>query len=486
MKAIQHSYVAVTEQRKQKRIWLQGLMLQSAGFDKGVRYRVDYDMNSKQINLVIDKKGNRTVSGRKKGDSYDPIVDICNADITKLTQGITRVRVDVEKNCIVVSMHHFDSKQAEREHRLKEHINQGYITEGSLCAGIGMATGAIHEGFEEKGLHSRVEWIVDRDRRYLQVAHDNNRALSSETVLIEASIEELEPELLKPVDLAQFSLPCSPHSVAGKAKNKLSNAEQHEDATAVFGLINIILKINPALIVSENVVVSRDSATYLLIKAMLVQMGYQIHEMELDNQQSGSFEKRKRYWFIAMSSTLDQVDVAKIPSFQKRYQTLSEVLEPVDDDDPMWSDNQYLKDKAVRDAEDGKGFAKRQLVTSEATSIGCIGRHYAKRRSTEPFVTRADGKERLLTPTEHAHVKSAPECLIRDIAPTIAHQGLGQGIDWNQAKGIAYLIADQLLQNNNHQTMETSCNNEIGQEASEAVLPVMDNAVVDETQLLLF
>ena len=43
-------------------------------------------------------------------------------------------------------------------------------------------------------------------------------------------------------------------------------------------------------------------------------------------------------------------------------------MEPIAHDDGMWSDNTYLKEKAIRDAANGKGF-KRQLVTGEPRSL---------------------------------------------------------------------------------------------------------------------
>ena len=90
--------------------------------------------------------------------------------------------------------------------------------------------------------------------------------------------------------------------------------------------------------------------------------------------------------------------------------TLNTVLQDVPEEE--WKDHTYLKDKAIKDAAAGKGFAKRQLLDGTESRIGTIGRFYAKRRSTEPFMTRSDGKERLLTPIEHAAVKSIPSRLI--------------------------------------------------------------------------
>lgn len=112
--------------------------------------------------------------------------------------------------------------------------------------------------------------------------------------------------------------------------------------------------------------------------------------------------------------------------------------------DSAWSDNQYLKNKAVRDDNAGKGF-KRNLVSEVSTSVNCIGRHYMKRRSTEPMITRGDGKECLLSAVEHSRVKRIPETLIKNKAATIAHEGLGQSILFNHARGIGCMIAKNVL-----------------------------------------
>ena len=343
MNFLQHSYTKVGEHRGKSRIWLQGLRLASAGFSKGERYRIDYDMNNACIELVLDKNGNRIVSGKKVKDRILPIVDICNSDIINVTQGEERVRVDFAGGYIRVSIHHHVSKQAERENRLKVNLDNGCIKEGSMCTGGGVAALAVKTGLGIKGVKSSLEWVVDRERKYLQVACDNNSALDADTTIIEGTLEEVESSLLKPVDLLQVSLTCCPYGASGKAKNKIKLAEEHKDATAMFGLMRVVESVNPSIIISENVCGSRDSATYLLIKGMLETLGYVIHEFDLDSKQAGSFEQRKRYWFLAVSSGLPQLDVKDIPSFNRQYETLGDVLEPVPSDDAAWSDHEYLK-----------------------------------------------------------------------------------------------------------------------------------------------
>lgn len=442
MQTLQHTYTRVTEQRGVKRLWLQGLRLAACGFDRGTRFRVDFDADAGHLYLVADPMGPRVVSGRQRGERWEPIVDLCNADVVRLVGEATRVRVDFSPGQLRFSVSHLDAKLAEREARFRREVAEGRLTEGTLCAGIGMATAALHEGLTSSGVRSSVQWIVDRERRYLQVAADNNHAVTDQTTIFEATLEELEPHLLSPVSVLQASLPCTGHSPAGKAKLKIVKAEDHRtDATGVFGFMRVVEATMPSVIVSENVIPARNSATYALIRAMLEALDYRLHEVELGPEQSGAIESRKRWWLVAVSKGLPQIDLSTIPVFERRYANLGELLDPVPDDDRSWSSNQYLKDKQTRDSAAGKGFAQRQLVTPESVRIGTAGRGYSKRRSTEPMLVRGDGKERLLTPRELARAHGAPESLIADTSDQVAYEGLGQGIDHLQAVGIGRVIA---------------------------------------------
>lgn len=441
---LDHAYYSVREPR----IWLQGGRFEKAGFEKGVRYRIQYDVDNAVIELIADEAGSHVVSGKRKpnSDNFAAIIDIRNETVEHLTENVDRIRVDVAVGYIRISQHHLDLRQQQREDTFIEHMREGVLTEGVLCAGIGMASAAIHEGLERNGYSASLSWAVDRDRRYLDVADLNNPVVTTNTLIIHSTLEELEPELLSQVDILQFSLSCTSHSRSGKSKNQIAIAEEHDtDATGIFGLMRVVEKTNPGLLISENVTEARDSATYCLLRSMLTLLGYRIAEVVLDHHQSGSFERRKRYWFVAVSKGLPLPSVELFPTYSRRYTTLQEILEPIPDSDPSWSNNDYLKAKAIRDKAAGKGFANRFLATPTTDHVKTIGRGYAKKRSTEVMLVREDGMERLLTPKEHARCKSAPESLIARVSATVAHEGLGQGIDWMQGVGIGEWIAQGVL-----------------------------------------
>ena len=309
-----------------------------------------------------------------------------------------------------------------------------------MFSGGGISTHAIHKAISDYGHDAKLAWVVDAELRYLQSGFANNYAIDDDTTALIGRAEEIETTFFEPVDVLSFSMPCSGFSRAGKSKHG-HDPEAHEGAAALFGTMNAIRASNPAVLISENVVEAQSSPAYVLLKTEIERLGYEVFERVMDAKDTGSPENRRRYWFVALSK-----GIADGFSFDMVHEACSAPRQAIsnflEDDIPesAWAENQYLKDKALRDAKDGKGFA-RQLLTGAETSCGTIGRHYMKRRSTEPFLVREDGKERLFTPVEHARMKSVPEELVHGVAPTVAHEILGQSIDYRQA----YLAMAQVM-----------------------------------------
>ncbi len=370
-----HTYYSVGEYRGVRRIWLEGGALAKRGFTKGVRYRRETDPDNSVIRLIADPNGKLTVSGKEKRKGtgeFLPIIDVRNQEITQITADADEVRVDFGDGEITISVAHMVQQQRRREENLREHLKQDKVTEGTLCSGVGMATLALHEGLAKHGIAMDTRWVMDRDAKYLQLAMDNNLAVSDRTRIFTGPLEAVEPKLVDSVDICQLSLPCTSHSSAGKAKNKIKHAEQHKtDATAVYGLMKLLDAINAAVYCSENVVEAAESATYTLIKSTLHLLGYNIAEGILDSNQSGSLEHRRRYWFVAVSAGLPMPDFNDIPVYPRAHERLADVLDPVADDSPMWAENTYLREKELRDIADGKGF-RRQLLTPDSERVPVI------------------------------------------------------------------------------------------------------------------
>lgn len=452
-----HGIYGVKQTEKGARVWLDGEILARNGFKRGVSYRRSLDPKSNVIRLIADPEGSYVVSGKSRRGVECPVIDLQSNKIRDITQGMDEVHAVFDNGIIQISISEMAARQIEREEKLLAELQSGELSESTLCVGGGMATLAIKEGFENHGFKVTTKWVVDRESKYLDSAVRNNRAITTGTRILKAPLESIEPRMISSTSICSLSLPCTGHSLSGKSKLKIKEAESHTDATSVYGLMRLLAPINAAVYISENVKQAQDSATYILIKQTLALLGYRITEGLLDSEQSGSLENRERYWFVAVSSGLPVADWEAIPTYARKYLNIGEALDVIDDADPMWSDNEYLKAKSVRDAEAGKGFAKRQLVLPSVENVGTINRLYHKRQSTPPMLVREiDDKERLFTASEQARFKSCDPALVANESFTTATEILGQGIDMGQGRGIAEMIAlsvfAPLLEQQNNKT----------------------------------
>jgi DNA (cytosine-5)-methyltransferase 1 len=389
--ALQHGYYTVGENRGRPRIWLQGGNLEKANFLKGVHYDVSYEIDKAAIVLTVTSEPSltsRIVSGRLKPDgSYSPIIDLAKASVLDVTKGAQKIRADFFEDKIVITLHHHESKQIEREERLKSNLKKGCVSKADLCVGIGVSCAALHDGIKQGGFHSRTEFIVDKNRKYLDVAAQNNHAIDQDTTIFEARLEELEPELLSFVDVLNFSLECSGHSNQGKAKNGNKIAEEHENALGLIGLIRIIDACQPSILTSENVIAARNSASYILLKNLLTMMGYHIEEVELDSENTHSIESRKRYWFLATSAGLPRASLDNFPVFEPEYNCLGDLLETVEPSSTMWKSTAEKFRKAAVNKADGKNFGF-NLVDGSVKRIGVIGRGYQKNSFRVKYISK--------------------------------------------------------------------------------------------------
>jgi DNA (cytosine-5)-methyltransferase 1 len=408
---------------------MQGLKLAVAGYAVGSSYHITKDAESNSLTLNPSESGNLKVSRKKVGAVIYPVIDLCSQKLMDfLGAEITRVCVTISPNAIKISLHPVDLSIKDRMRRLYQKMLLGQpLAMGSLCHGGGILDHALHSGLTDEGINTQLSWLIEMNEVYIQSSLNNNSTVDESTLIVNGTLEEIDTEYLSVIDLLVAGLPCTGASKAGKSSNKIKHAEQHQSAgTAFLGFLDIIKQTKPAVVLLENVLEYQNSLSFLLITERLKQWGYDIHTMELDRS-LGAFEDRKRLCMIAITRGL-QFNCNLLPS-REPEKNLSEMLESIDPDSSLWKDCSYIDDKAERDLVAGKGF-KTQLVKPDCEKVGVIGRGYAKYRSTEPMVQHPTKpkKRRLLTPVEHARVKSIPESLVDGLSATIAHQILGQSV----------------------------------------------------------
>lgn len=447
--AVDFSYHKVGATAKGHRVWIENLMLERNGFTAGAKYLRSIEQNQKVITLKLvendsDKIGQ--VCTVSKASTGTPIIDLCNKTITTVFGDHDRVLVEYSQGTLIISLHHVCKLSDERVKRFRANLARGTLDEGTFCFGIGMSTLGIHEGFKKHGVNVNTKWVLDREPKFINAALRNNPVLTSGTSIVCGKMEEVESRLFSPVDIFQFSMSCRVHSKASRAKQKRVVAEDHADAAGVYGIFKALEPVNPSIIVSENVKEAKDSATYVILKSVLVELGYNVYEFILNSEQSGSFENRPRYWFVAIDKNLPEIVPESIPHYARQFHTFEELETAAPANEHEWRTPSEVRiEKVARDKAKGNGFSDQEMLYPESTRAPVLRAEYAKSGSTDVRVAGKGGTYRMLTPHEHCLMKQAPFSLIDGLNKTLAHYVLGQGVDMGQSIGLAELICMCLL-----------------------------------------
>ncbi|KZN20415.1 MULTISPECIES: DNA cytosine methyltransferase [Pseudomonas] len=317
---------------------------------------------------------------------------------------------------------------------------------GSQFHGGGILDKALHTGLKKAGVDSFVKMAVELEGEYLDTSLRNNPELwKDESFAINSDVREINMlgGNVPLLDLATAGIPCTGASRAGASKNKLACAEEHSAVGSLFvDFIEWIRASNPGAFVLENVPEYAKSASMLVIRKALTALGYVLSEIILDGNEMGALEKRRRLCVVGLTPGIgNPFDFGQLTPVREKEACLQDILEDIPLDSDRWKSYTYLAKKAVRDQADGKGFA-RQLLDGTAKSCGTIGKDYNKGRSTEPFIRHPVNPElsRLLTPEEHAKVKTVPPAMIHGVAATTQHQLLGQAVVFVAFEAVGYLI----------------------------------------------
>lgn len=435
--------------RGKNRIWLQGPRLQRAGFEMGQQYTGT--MKKGALHLFVTPDGPTKVSGRKA--TKEPILDCKSDEVAKFFQPGEKIIAIMRKGRIIIKRMAQAFRNKSRVQRilgklqLKQKLDVGCIFHGG-----GVMARSIHEGLAARGIRSRLGLVVEVDGRYVDASlRANANLFDSESLIINAPIQDVMIGKVPQLDLLHAGIPCTGASVSGMARCGNEYAESHEDAGAMFFyLMQWIQATNPAVIVLECVKQYLKTASMAVIRNLLKTWGYRISEAVLNGNDFGAFERRERMVVVAYSEELGDMmgefKFEQLPVFHKKADALGELLDEVAFDSPDWHDHAYLVAKEQEDAKKGNSF-KRQLFTEASQYIGTITRGYDKRRSTDCHILQKEtGKTRLLSNNEHARVKQIPTDWVQKlgVAKGVAHQIMGQGVIWSKFMSVAGGIADWL------------------------------------------
>lgn len=444
----QITYTMLGQHRDNKRLWLEGLRLNEMGFtpDTSIDFRTIPEFCAATLEVTKNPTRNTVSSRKRKGsDQVIPIVDINNQKLSELFEGIDLVRVMYYKNRLLLQAHSNEMNAMTAIEDLEINTMAKRLTMGVIGVGGGVFSSAIKEGLEATGIELETSWVIDIEQKYLESAMRNSKAISDKTIIVNGDASHVETNLLTPINIFLISNSCTGFSSAGRAKNQLENPEAHKDAgLMILKTIEIIERYMPPVIWHENVVAFNSSASASLLVGKLQALGYEI-QSGVYGGEMGTLEDRKRSILVATHKSI-KFDLKNhlVPVMEKELQ-LKDVMEDIPLDDPSWKTYSYLKEKAVRDLEAGKGF-RLQHLTGEETKIGVIGAGMSKARSTEPFFIHPTNPDLLRLPTvaEHAAFMKIPISLVDGLSKTVAHEVLGQSGSYALVKAIGVMTGKEL------------------------------------------
>lgn len=450
----------IKENKNKPRIFLDGLQAARAGFSPGDRYDIEIEgyengleipsnsnLENIKLTLIANKDGSRTVTGRmskKTGCKSIPVIDLNSNAVLGLFEGMSAVRMIVRDGSIVFLPLASELAKKERLDRLAFKVkNKVAVKVGDLTHGVGILAHAIHEGLAKSGVAADMAFVNEIREELIDHSREHNSVWNEGTIAIAAPMQEIIQDQwlmdnLHKVEVLSMSLPCSGASKAGASKLKLKQMEDHEHVGhLVFAALVIISKVQPAVLLLENVKPYHQTASASILRKQLIDMGYHIHEAVLNGKDFGCLESRERWCMVGVTEGLS-FDFDQITPPVRIVQKVGDILEQIALDDPMWSSNKGLKAKEIRDIDAGKGF-RLPLVTEESTSVPTLRKHYQKKGSCDVQVRHPEDPElaRLFTGNEHLNLKCIDHALFGDfsdampggvVSEAMKHQGAGQAV----------------------------------------------------------
>lgn len=461
-----NSYVVrkLGHHRGAPRIWLEGRLPVKAGFQPCMRYSAKVDRTSKVVTLSADMAGNRVVSSKQSSTTRIPVIDINSMELLSAFEGLESVKITVGEGFITIQPLETEARLQERVERFKSKLETGLpLSVGSMSHGGGVLSKAVHDGFGQAGIKTKLSFANDIREDFLNSSAERNAIWDDQTMFIAAPMQEMAFDFsclaaLPQVDVLELGLPCRGASVSGRAKNAISCAEAHpEVGHLVVAFLAMVAKVNPSAIIFENVKPYFSSASIFIIKNQLRDFGYECHEHEVFGNDWGVLESRRRKCLVAVSKGIE-FDFSKLSHPITEKLKLGDLMDDVPENDECWSEMLHLKAKQERDASEGKGFAM-QIVNPSSTQVGVIGAGYSKVRSTEPKIQHPTNPNllRQLTVGEHARVMGISEKLVEGLPKTIAHEILGQSVNPAPFVAIAKLVCEALINSVKKGLVKSQC-----------------------------
>jgi len=443
--------VSIGSNKGAPRIWIEGRKALAGGFTPGSRYTAKVDPEKCLLTLEQCDQGMRIVSKKTKGDKEFPVIDLNSQQLLSIFDGLDSVRVVIQQNRICILPIASELRARRRLHRLRDRVQKHEPLEfASAASGIGILDMAAHEGFALAGLETKLKLAVEIRDDCMEHAAEVNPVYSAETVTVTMPMQEFAFDnwavsQVGEHDVLCIGVPCSGASIAGRSKRGLEHPESHPDVGhMIVPVLALVARLNPVAFCVECVIPYRQTASMAVMRSMLRDLGYTVHETELHASEWSMLEHRNRFCMVAVTNGIEfSFDDIKKPELRQRR--FGEIMDEVDPNHSTWGKIDYIWAKYRRDLEAGKGFAP-TVVDADTEKLPVLNKTLHKRQSTGTYIQHPLDPELFRIPTirEHARAKGVPEVLVQGTTQTFGHEILGQAISVPPFVAVFELLAKAL------------------------------------------
>ena len=270
------------ENRDSPRLWLESRRLNTLGFSAGIAFAVQQIRNGVRLTPALN--GTHHVSQRRAAGRTRPIIDLANRTILKSLAGWAEVRVDASNQFIEV-------KPSVRAFSIRDRLRavSPFKTLELFCGGGTLSAAiAIHRDFQ-------LVAGVEMEAKFADVW----QAAHPAATLFQADMRRIHPSEYPAHDVLVAAIPCTSHSMLGRAKKSLAGRPELGDSGDLFLCIaELVASRLPLACVFENVPAFATSLAGTSLGHHLRQIGYYVTETVLDPHAEWNEPQDRRRWLM--------------------------------------------------------------------------------------------------------------------------------------------------------------------------------------------
>jgi len=418
------SFHKLGENRGTPRLWLESQRLALLGFAVGDLYQVE--TLSRSVRLRVSASGTYQVAKRRAAGGLRPIIDLANRSLLEPLAQWQEIKVSGSSGLLQIepSVRAF-AIQKQRAARPPWRTLEIFSGGGTLSAAI-----AQHRDFH-------LVAGVEIDPRYADVWQATHRG----ALLIQADVRRLHPSEFPSHDILVAAIPCTSHSMLGRAKKSLREKPELGDSGDLFlSVATVVATHLPLACIFENVPSFATALAGQTLAHHLRQLGYHVTQAILDPHRRWNGPQDRKRW--VMVATLKEGFELRAPNIPFTGD-LSAILDPPSEQDQSDAKRiagsiEALRRHRERHRALGHGFGF-STINHQSTRVPTIVRSYHK-INVGPFVETAFGL-RLMRKHE---VEKLMGCNIECKHYTTAIEILGQGVQTAVFANLLSQLADFL------------------------------------------